>query len=226
MVSCCWNVSLEQLGQQLLWAHDDKYKKMPGKKLKNLGKEALKGTCYFCRKSRKKERSWQRIFGREKREEMASRPVRCFLCPVWECSCLRKHQSPIDWGSLQDLLLRCSGKRVKSLRESKAFAGCQETCVACRSRTIKEDTAQTPAPALTEALMWGFVFHGRNRSASGYTLFLCHPVYVDISQETLQLIVLLAFKGRKPAGCPSLARAAQEGRGETGSSRMRENVAV
>lgn len=51
---------------------------------------------------------------------------------------------------------------------------------------------------------WALVFHGRNRSTSGYTLFVCHPVYVDISQETLQLIVLFAFKGRKPAGCPSL----------------------
>lgn len=48
------------------------------------------------------------------------------------------------------------------------------------------------------------VFHGRNRSTSGYTLFLCHGIYIDVSQETLQLIVLFAFKGRKPAGCPSL----------------------
>lgn len=116
--------------------------------------------------------------------------------------------------------------REKLLREGKAFAGCQGTCVTCRSRRIKEDTAQPPGPALTEVLVHGFVFHGRNRSASGYTLFLCHPVYVDISQETLQLIVLFAFKGRKPAGCPSLPRAAREGRGETGSSRMQENVAI
>lgn len=157
---------------------------------------------------------------------MASGPVRCFLRPVWECSCSSNHQSPIDLGSPWGLLLRCSQKREKLLREGKAFAGCQGTCVTCRSRRIKEDTAQPPGPALTEVLVHGFVFHGRNRSASGYTLFLCHPVYVDISQETLQLIVLFAFKGRKPAGCPSLPRAAREGRGETGSSRMQENVAI
>lgn len=75
------------------------------KKIKSLGKGALKGASYFCRESRKRERSWQdgckehsrgSSFGQKKEEEMASRPVRCFLCPVWEFTCSRKHQSPID----------------------------------------------------------------------------------------------------------------------------------
>ena len=64
-----------------------------GKKLKSVGREALKGTGYFCHKSRKRERSWQggceersrgSSFGQEKKQEKASRPVRCFLGPAWE----------------------------------------------------------------------------------------------------------------------------------------------
>lgn len=132
-----------------------------------------------------------------KEQEGGSRPARCFLCPVWAFTCSRKHQPPIEQGSLQGLLLRCSGKREKT-KESKATSGCQDTCVPCSSRRIKRYFR------LSSQFSQGPCFSWKNRSTSGYTLFLCHGIYIDVSQETLQLTVLFAFKGRKPAGCPSL----------------------
>lgn len=177
MVSHCWNGPFGgQLGWQQMWAHDDKYKKKPWKKNKEQKEREvlarwMERTQLRAREGGNIQTCWMFL--------MSSLKIRLLK----EASvCCRLRISP-------GIVLRCSGKREKTLKGEKSLL------------------SLAGAGGLNTALCARICFSRKEEGHCGYTLCLCHPIYVDASQETLQLIVLFAFKGRKPAGCPSLPRA-------------------